>query len=55
MASLVAFAGATHLASTEEVATVGCFLEDQVTELPAISKIKPLVDLCVRFSEGWPV
>ena len=43
-ASLVAFAEAMYSASTEEVVTVGCFFEDQVTELPATSKTKPLVD-----------
>ena len=45
MASLVALAKAIYSASTEKVAMVACFLEDQEIELPATSKIKPLVDL----------
>ena len=45
MAFLVALAKAIYSASTEKVAMVACFLEDQEIELPATSKIKPLVNL----------
>jgi len=45
MASLVVLAKAMYLASTEEVAMVACFLEDQEIELSAMSKMKLLVDL----------
>jgi len=41
----VAFADAMYSASTEEVATIVCFLEDQAIELSAILNINPLVDL----------
>ena len=44
MASLVALDDAIYSASTEEMATVACFFEDQEIELPAISKTKPLVE-----------
>jgi len=44
-ASLVVLADTMYLVSTGEIATVDCFLEDHKTELPAISKIKLLVDL----------
>ena len=43
MASLVALDDAIYSASTEEMATVACFFEDQEIELPAISKTKLLV------------
>jgi len=45
MVSLVVLAEATYSASTKEVATVAYSLEDQEIELPAMSKMKPLVDL----------
>jgi len=45
IASLVAFADAMYSASTKEVTTVVCFLEDQAIELLATSNIKLLVDL----------
>ena len=44
MASLVAFADATYSASTVEVATVDCFLDDQETVLPSMSNANPLTD-----------
>jgi len=44
MASLVALDDAMYSASTEEMATVACFFEDQEIELPTILKTKPLVE-----------
>ena len=37
----IAFANAIYLASTEDIATVGYFFNDQVIVLPVISKINP--------------
>jgi len=45
MASLVALADAIHSASTDDVATTNCFLENQKTNPPAILKTKLLTNL----------
>jgi len=44
MAFFVAFANTMYSASAEDIATVDYFFDDQVTVLPAISKINPSTD-----------
>jgi len=50
-ASLVAFADAIYSASTDDIATVGCFLDDHDMTSPPTSKANPLVDQ--RSSGSW--
>jgi len=50
MASFVVFDAAMYSDSTVDSATVGCFLDDQATLLPATSNTKPLIDHLVSGS-----
>lgn len=44
MALCIAFEEAMYLASTVEIATTSCFLNDQETKLPSISNFQLLID-----------